>query len=401
MKGKIKCEICGEEVHHVGRHLQEVGHTNDDFEIITLDDYREEYPEAPTQSSMFIEAMKRATTKKKKSTDEEEEMTIAMKTPIPAGKGALDKIFSITEKEAFNSKGGPIMINILDRADACDVEMIPEKDPYFVFDAELVKTTLFGFEMNIPVYLWGNHGTGKSSIIDQIAAHTNREIIRVQHTGNTEESHILGQTHANATETYFEPGPLPLAMRNGWVYNADEYDYADPSVLAVYQSVLEGKPLLIKEAKDEWRHVKPHPNFRFAATGNTNGQGDETGQYIGTSVGNAANYSRFGITKHVQYMKPEHEVEILMKKSKEILKVGGISKADAKLFVKFAEMIRAGKDSGDMGSSISPRELIFATVLGLRFASFITGLKLAFINRLTEVDRVKASEMASRIFEEE
>lgn len=49
-------------------------------------------------------------------------------------------------------------------------------------------------------------------------------------------------------------------MKHGWMYLADEYDFAQPNVLSVYQAVLEGKPLYIKEADAANRVIKPHPN---------------------------------------------------------------------------------------------------------------------------------------------
>lgn len=68
-------------------------------------------------------------------------------------------------------------------------------------------------------------------------------------------------------------------MKHGWVYLADEYDFAFPQILGVYQPVLEGEALVIKEATPEWRRITPHERFAFIGTGNTNGSGDETGLY--------------------------------------------------------------------------------------------------------------------------
>jgi cobaltochelatase CobS len=162
-------------------------------------------------------------------------------------------------------------------------------------DIELLKDVLMMIEMRIPGYLWGHAGTGKSTLPTQLCARLNRPIIRAQHTASTEESHICGQILVRSGATYFEPGLLASAMRNGWVYLADEYDFAFPQILGVYQPVLEGEPLIIKEATPEWRYVEPHKRFAFIGTGNTNGSGDETGLYQGTNIQNAANFSRFGI----------------------------------------------------------------------------------------------------------
>ena len=256
----------------------------------------------------------------------------------------------------------------------------------------MLKTVLLGLELDIPVYLWGHAGVGKSTVLEQVAAHTNRAYMRVQHTANTEEAHIVGQMLANKAGTYWEPGPLQLCMKEGLTYNADEYDYAHASVLAVYQAVLEGKSLVTKEAPPEWRVVHPHKNFRFVATGNTNGAGDETGLYIGTNMGNAANYSRFGITEQVPYMPKKQEVAILVNQA-------GLVKEDAVKIVDFATDVRKAFEKGDVSMTIGPRELINASHLGLRRGSWRTGLTLAYINRLNKVDRETIDGIAQRVFD--
>ncbi|MER9496479.1 AAA family ATPase, partial [Mesorhizobium sp. M0320] len=173
----------------------------------------------------------------------------------------------------------------------------------------------------------------------------------VQHTAHTEESHVLGQyvvrtkmakhdvisgdgtrheVEKPMSVTEFQLGPLPLAMIEGAVYCADEYDFAMPQVVALYQPVLEGKALVIKDAPPEYRLIKPHPEFRIVATGNTNGTGDETGLYQGTLIQNAANYSRFKITEEVTYMEPKIEETVISGQA-------GIERADAAKLVKIAK----------------------------------------------------------------
>lgn len=282
-------------------------------------------------------------------------------------------------------------------------------DENYVFTPEEVKNVLSSFDMAIPILIWGAHGSGKTTLIEQVCARTSRPCIRVQHTGNTEESHIIGQVHANENGTYFSAGPLPLAMKYGFTYIADEYDYADPSVTSVYQPVLEGKPLVIKEATNsEWAIVYPHPEFRFAATGNTNGTGDETRQYTGTVPGNAANYSRFGMTFHKEYPPEDVEVEILCKKTLEKFeqakeryptgpKPRGLAEADARKLVKLAHKIREAHEKGSMMITLGPRELIMVGVFSLRFADLHKAFELSFVNRLCQQDRETAKGFASTI----
>ncbi|MBE0438119.1 MAG: AAA family ATPase [Methylomicrobium sp.] len=235
-----------------------------------------------------------------------------------------------------------------------------------------------------------HHNTGKSSFFEQICAATNRPLIRIQHTINTEESHIVGQWTVKNGSTEFELGPLAIAMKHGYIYMADEYDFALPSVLSVYQSVLEGKSLMIKEADASSRVIKPHPNFRFVATGNTNGSGDETGLYQGTNMQNAANYDRFGIVCKVNYMPQKMEVRILVGQSE-------IDKEDAENLVKLAKEIRDAYDAGKISSTISPRALVNAAKVGIRRGSLLTGFQLAFGNKLSEVDQEICTGLAQRV----
>lgn len=390
--GGIICEICGEEVHSIQLHIKEKHHDWD------IKGYQNVYPDSPLLSDLAAKKI----AEKARTKEEAVAITTEMVTGSPAAAPApvvsietdshapMHEVFGFGEmKEARNRKGGPIPITVLGSRKFED--MIPDKDENYVLDVNLVKDVLLGLELNIPVYLWGHAGVGKTTIYEQVCHHTNRPTIRIQHTIDTESMHIVGSMLANKEGTYFEPGPLPLAMKNGWVYNADEYDYAHPSVLAVYQAVLEGKPLIIKEAPSDWRVVKPHPNFRFVASGNSNGSGDEHGLYPGVEMGNAANYSRFGITCKVNYMSKAQETEVICKQA-------GVAEKDARKIVEFAGSIRKAFETNKMSATVGPRELIYAAKVGLRKGSWRAGIDLAYINRLNETDREIATGMSQRIF---
>lgn len=400
MSDKITCQICGAQAHAIKIHLR------DEHPELTLDDYKERFPLAPLLSDLAKSKLAASQQKIKA----ENETRVAMSggdtavspssgsnvTSINTGKTksareAMHEVFKLGKsKAAMNTRGEPIPITRFYPNGESAFE-VPDTDPGYVFNIEILKTLLLGFELNIPLYLWGHAGTGKTTMIEQICAHTGRPMIRIQHTANTEEAHIVGQTLANERGTYWEPGPLMLAMKYGDVYLADEYDFAHPSVHAVYQSVLEGKPLVTKEAPPEWRMVRPHENFRFAATGNTNGAGDESGLYIGAQLGNSANYSRFGVTEQMPYMPKTQESAILVNQA-------GVVKDDAKKLVEYAGEIRKAFGRADIGTTIGPRELIYAGIIGRRRGSWRRGLELAYINRLNSVDREVADGIAQRMF---
>ena len=375
MSEKIVCQVCGAEVHAIQKHIEV--HADEGW---TLERYKKEYPDAP----LISDEVKKMLRAKKMS-----ETTVAREIGEEDERQPLNEIFDLgAAPAALTASGGPIPITVMGRHEFA--EMVPDIDKNHVHDIDLLKVILMGLEENMPLYLWGHSGTGKTTSLLQVCATTNRPILRVQHTLNTEESHILGYTELKGSETRFNPGPLALAMRHGWVYLADEYDFAVPHVLSVYQPVLEGHPLVIKEAEGEWRVVKPHPRFRLVATGNTNGVGDESGLYQGTQLQNAANFERFAIVREVKYMEPKMEELILQSQA-------GLHSTDATNLVKFGTMVREAVDRAEITMPISPRALINAGKLGTMRGDFYQGLELAYINRLSSIDREAVRQMAQRV----
>jgi cobaltochelatase CobS len=395
----VKCELDGVYVHSVEAHLKK-NHAG-----FSLETYRATYPEAPIESESFRLARERAQ-KARVATSETVNMAAAVVVPFPTAsevgstKKSLAQVFSLDEtlEATKNGKGQPVMVDVLEDHPTYGL-YVPDVDDKYVFDVDNLKSVIVALALDLKLLAWGPHGTGKTTLLEQVCARTNRPCVRVQHTVSTEEAHIVGHYVVKGGQTVFEPGLLPLAMRYGLVYIADEYDFALPSVTSVYQAVMEGKPLIIKEASPEWRVVKPHKNFRFFASGNTNGGGDDTGLYQGTQIMNAANYSRFGVTIRVDYMSPALESAVIVNKTR-------LHKTDADRLVAIAKQVREEFSAGKLSVTISPRELINAGNLGIAFArkgssgeiepNLALGLKLAYTNRLNPTDRKAVDDFAQR-----
>lgn len=391
--GKVICQLDGVAVHVIKTYLKKT------HPSVTLEQYREQFPDAP----LLSEAAKKAIAERKAKAEKPATATAEM-----AGVAESSNVVNIHRNK--HSDYGirtadvvKLIANIRGLAPGTSIpvavfeehgfqDLVPDTDENYIWTPEILRDCIAALDYSIPAYFWGHAGTGKSTAWEQYAAFTNRPFMRIQHTANTEEAHIVGQMLANEQGTYFEPGPLALAMRYGWVYLADEYDFAFPQVLGVYQPVLEGKPLMIKEAPQEWRRVEPHPQFRFVATGNTNGSGDETGLYQGTNLQNAANYSRFGIVTKMNYLDKAEEVKILVEKAK-------ISEPKAKELVTFAERVRNAYDRSEIGNTIGPRELLYAARIGALFGGdFRAAVDRSFINKLPSSSAVAVGEFADRIF---
>lgn len=400
--GKIVCHVDNVRVHIIKSHLAQ---NHPDW---TIERYEAEFPGEPLMSPLALELKAKKDAERAANAAAEKANSVAksaraasiiaeatgMAAPaeIVVKNEFFHEVFELgAAPAALNARGKPIPCDVLSGHDDQAQAYLAEVDRNYIFNIDLLKKIIIGFQLDMPVYLWGMHGTGKTTALKQAAARTRRPFVRVQHTINMQESDVLGQWTVKDGATEFQLGPLPMAMINGWVYCADEYDFAMPSVTSVYQPVLEGEALLIKDAPPMFRKIEPHPHFRFCATGNTNGGGDETGLYQGTLVQNAANYSRFMITEEVHYMEPKMEEAILVS-------VTRIDKASAAKIVKFANDIRKLFADGKISMTVSPRELISASKIGIAYGgNWALGLELAFANRISRIDRRVVQEYLQRI----
>jgi len=307
-------------------------------------------------------------------------------------KVAMAELFNIDNESVTHNKLDKKPIMLAKRKKVAELDAFyPEVDPDYVFpvidetieggNISPTKAILIAILDGTTALIHGPHGCGKTTLPEQICARLNIPLIRAQHTEGMEPSQIFGETQAGPDGTYFLPALLPLAMEAGMVYLADEYDRATNGITSEYQAILEGNPLIMPSVPldkngNDWRKTVPHENFRFVATGNTNGQGDETGNYMGVQIGNAANYSRFEMTVRMDWIKPKDEVKLLTKKA--AIKVDMASN-----LVTVANKIRDGKaKAASITTAPSTRELIAIANLGMKFASMEAAFKVGYTNRL-------------------
>lgn len=230
---------------------------------------------------------------------------------------------------------------------AVEQNLIPTKDPNFVAFGNyndikrIIKSGLF-----YPTFITGLSGNGKTHAVEQACAASNKELIRVNITIETDEDDLIGGFRLVDGNTVWHNGPVIEALERGAVLLLDEVDLASNKILCL-QSILEGKGVFLKKTG---RYVNPAPGFTVVATANTKGKGSDDGRFIGTNVLNEAFLERFALTFEQEYPTPCIEAKILSKMCDDDEFVSRL--------VDWADIIRKTFNDGGIDEIISTRRLV-------------------------------------------
>ena len=280
-------------------------------------------------------------------------------------------------------------------------ERVPEIDPTYKFDPDTTLAIIAGFSHNRRVMIQGYHGTGKSTHIEQVAAHLNWPAVRVNLDSHISRIDLIGKDAIKLREgkqvTEFHEGILPWALRNPVAIVFDEYDAGRADVMFVIQRVLEhdGKLTLM----DQNEIITPHPQFRLFATANTVGLGDTTGLYHGTQQINQAQMDRWSLVATLNYLSIDAESAIVLAKNPHYNNEAG--RKTIKQMVTVADLTRTAFMNGDLSTVMSPRTVISWAQNAEIFRNIGYAFRLSFINKCDELERQTVAEFYQRCFDEE
>ena len=277
-------------------------------------------------------------------------------------------------------------------------EYVPDIDEAYRFNPETTLAILAGFAFNRRVIVQGYHGTGKSTHVEQVAAHLNWPLIRINLDGHVSRIDLVGKDAIVLKDrqqvTEFREGLLPWAVQRSIALLFDEYDAGRPDVMFVIQRVLEasGKLTLL----DQNRVISPNPWFRLFATANTIGLGDATGLYHGTQQINQGQMDRWSIVTTLNYLDHDAEAAIVLAKTKSYDSVAGRKTILA--MVRVADMTRNAFMNGDISTVMSPRTVITWAENAEIFGDVGLAFRVTFLNKCDELERATVAEFFQRAF---
>ncbi|WP_288986059.1 AAA family ATPase [uncultured Pseudoalteromonas sp.] len=128
----------------------------------------------------------------------------------------------------------------------------------------------------LSMFMFGETGTGKTEMLLWFADRLNWPVTLTSVNESLRPEKVQGSYILYGDKTPYRYGSLAKAMKYGWVQIMDECDKGSGDLLSKLHTPAEYKPW---ELDDTGEIIEPHTNFRFCATGNTNGGGDMTGRY--------------------------------------------------------------------------------------------------------------------------
>jgi len=225
--------------------------------------------------------------------------------------------------------------------------LVPDTDTNFVpFGNFSDVKKVIASKLFYPMFITGLSGNGKTFSVEQACAKTNRELIRVNISIETDEDDLIGGFRLVDGNTVWHNGPVVEALERGAVLLLDEIDLASNKILCL-QSILEGKGVFLKKIG---KFVKPSQGFTVVATANTKGKGSDDGRFVGTNVLNEAFLERFPVTFEQAYPTPATEQKMLDLLSED--------KEFNKRLVDWADIIRRTFYDGGVDEIISTRRLV-------------------------------------------
>ena len=251
---------------------------------------------------------------------------------------------------------------------------VPAIDETYHFREDLVDSLAYSITTNERVWLHGHTGTGKSSLVDQVAARLGYPVVRVNFDGEISRMDLIGREvlrqEDGTTVSTFVDGIIPNAMQRPCILLLDEIDFVRTEVSYVLQRLLETNGELVI-TEDGGRRVKADPMFRIVATANTQGHGNETGHYPGARTQSAAFLDRFTVWGEVKYLNRD-QIEAMT--------------GNSTIAAYYQEHTIAFLD-GQIDLPLSPRGLMAWSTMGKALDSTPEAFEATLLNRANEADR--------------
>jgi len=200
------------------------------------------------------------------------------------------------------------------------------------------------FEKGLFVLIIGPKGTGKTSLVREYAIQKSKELVSINFSLRTRESHLVGTRNLVDGNTGFDEGILVKSMKEGNTLYLDEINAAEADVLLRLDEALDDRRQIVLKESDG-RIVKAKDSWFVIATINPL-------THVGTKELPPQLLSRFPVRIRLDYPPEDVEYQIIKKHVK------NPTESDVLLGIKLANTLRLASAVEELYYSPSIRETI-------------------------------------------
>ncbi len=279
---------------------------------------------------------------------------------------------------------------------------VPEVDENYVFRTDLLVPVLLALTDNTKAWISGHTGTGKSTLVKQVAARMAWPVITLSLDGEITRMDLIGRdsltTKDGKTVSQFVDGVLPRAFSQPCILLCDEIDFVRDDIAYTLQTAVNENEVTVTE--DGGRVVRATEWSRIIATANTLGQGDDSGLYRGAKVQSQAFLDRFTTWIEVPYMAEGEERNLITSAYKEL------EPTVIDSMLQYAKEHREGFVNATILQPLSPRGMLALADKYLRYCPLFSDGKAALkqainetlLNRSNAEDRIVLEGIINRVF---
>jgi cobaltochelatase CobS len=322
---------------------------NNELKVVQGVDYSKVSVEIRAQVTKLFESFRQ-------STPVAELTTVANALPVFERKQIKDVFVNVVLE--YEHEGNTIAFgdNFID---VWNDPLAPARVDDYIFDAKNLHQTLCALDDSLPDNVWlaGERGTGKTEFVTQVASRLGRRLFKVSFDEAIERADFIGADKIRTDEKgvaqcVFVEGIISKAIQQcGAIVLLDELGFARAQSLASLHPVLEKSVHRAITISDTGLRIPVASHVVFFCADNSNGHGDESGNFQGVRQQNSAFIDRFSYTLQFNYLPHKEEVALLCSRT-------GIPHDASNLLVKFANTAREKARAGLLTQPPSLRQLL-------------------------------------------
>lgn len=198
------------------------------------------------------------------------------------------KLTSVVQYRGFDGSNCPIMV--------------PEVPAVYYPNLDNLNHILRCLKLGTTALLVGDTGSGKTSILEYVAAVTGRPFHRQEFDESTDDQSLFGYVGLENGETVNRLSDYVKAFNYPAIICNDEVCRATTPAQMLLNMPLDRRMVRVpNQDPDVCQVVKAHNEMRMFATDNTVGNGDDLDIYSAANVMDGAVANRFGIVLHTPY----------------------------------------------------------------------------------------------------